>query len=237
MDIWGRIYLDHWRGEPHPHRFVRDDGNSNLVESAEGYFVAPRGSVDRAALEPLEGTVLDLGCGPGSYSLFLQERGVDVVAIDSSVRAIAVCEERGCRDARVMSFGELRLEPDTFDAIICMGNTLGIGQSPDSLSDFLLQLRRLTRESGRLLVAMIDPLDTTDPEHLRYHDHNRSSGRPPGLVRTRIEYRDEAEEWWDLWMPTADEMVQVAVGGGWRIDSVVPAGASRLYDLRPAVRL
>lgn len=117
MDIWGRIYLDHWRGEQHPHRFVRDDGNSKLVE----------------------------------------------------------------------------------------------------------------------LVAMIDPLHTMDPEHLGYHDHNRAKGRPPRLVRARIEYRDESEEWWDLWMPTQDEMVRVTAGGGWRIDSVVPAGASRLYDLRPLV--
>ena len=160
---------------------------------------------------------------------------MEVVAIDSSAGAIAVCEERGCRDARVMNFNELRLEPDHFDAVICMGNTLGIGQSPDSLSGFLLQLKGLTRDSGQLLVAMIDPLDTTDPEHLRYHDRNRARGRPPGLVRARIEYRDEPEDWWDLWMLTADEMTQVAAEGGWRIDSVVPAGASRLYDLRPEV--
>ena len=82
-DIWGRIYLDHWRGERHPHYFVRDDGNRVEVESAAGYFTAPRGDADRVALEALEGRVLDLGCGVGSYTLFLEERGVEVVAVDS----------------------------------------------------------------------------------------------------------------------------------------------------------
>jgi SAM-dependent methyltransferase len=136
VDIWGRIYLDHWRGGRHAHTFVRDDGEQNVVEDASGYFQAPRWSAEQAVCESLSGRVLDLGCGPGSYSVFLEERGVDVVAVDSSPGAIRVCRARGCRYARVMDFTQPTLDGQLFDALICMGNTVGINQSPRTLAPF-----------------------------------------------------------------------------------------------------
>ena len=38
MDIWGQIYIDQWRGDPHPHAFHRDDrkGISRLYELRHG---------------------------------------------------------------------------------------------------------------------------------------------------------------------------------------------------------
>lgn len=233
MDIWGRIYVDHWRGESHPHVFAREDGNSNVVDTAAGYFEAPRGGADRNACEGLRGRILDLGCGVGSYSLLLERQGADVVGIDSSPGAIDVCAERGCRDSRVMDFDDLRFEAGTFDVIICMGNTLGINQSPETLPRFLAKLRRLVNSEGRLLASVIDPLDTTDPKHLEYHARNRTEGRPPGLVRARMEYRGEVGAWWQLWLPTEGEFEQAAVRGGWMVESMEREGPSRLWLLRP----
>jgi len=53
MDLWGRIYLDHWRGESHPHELIRDDGKSHTIVSAGDYFTAPRSQGEREALETL----------------------------------------------------------------------------------------------------------------------------------------------------------------------------------------
>jgi SAM-dependent methyltransferase len=234
LDIWGRIYLDHWRGDPHPHVFVRDDGNRGTVGSAAGYFVAPRGAVDREVLGELTGRVLDLGCGPGSYALFLQERGCEVVAVDSSPGAIKVCRERGCRDARVAAMDDVDAALGCFDAIVCMGNTFGIDQTPERLPDRLERMRRILSPGGRLVLALLDPLATDDVEHLRYHDRNRAAGRPPGLVRSRLEYRDATGEWWDLWLPTEQELRDVAAAAEWRVGRVIPTGSSRLYELQPA---
>jgi SAM-dependent methyltransferase len=232
MDIWGRIYLDHWRGESHPHTFIRDDGNISVVETAAGYFEAPRGATDEAACSELRGRVLDLGCGAGSYSLLLEGQGQNVVGIDASPGAIEVCRERGCRDARVMDFSELRFRAGEFDAIICMGNTLGISQSPETLPMFLRELGRLVRPEGTLLAAVVDPLDTTDPANLSYHEQNRAAGRPPGLVRARIEYRGQIGDWWQLWLPTEDELREAIRAGGWSVDSSTAEGPSRLWLLK-----
>jgi hypothetical protein len=102
VDIWGRMFLDAWRGEVHPHSFHRDDGNVNITESAAHYLEAPRSRAEREVLQSLHGRVLDLACGAGRYALSLQALGCDVVAVDSSPGAIDVCHERGCQDARVV---------------------------------------------------------------------------------------------------------------------------------------
>ncbi len=233
-DVWGQIYLDHWRGDSHPHVYHRDDGNRDVADSAASYFRAPRGDADREVLSTFTGRVLDLGCGPGSYALLLQERGLEVVAIDSSAGAIAVCRERGCRDARVMPIDDVDSSLGPFDAVVCMGNTFGIGATPDTLPNRLNRVRALLSPGGRLVLALIDPLATTDPNHLRYHERNRAAGRPPGLTRVRLEYRGEITDWWDLWMPTESEFRRAVGEARWRVDRVTPAGSSRLWELFPS---
>ena len=231
MDLWGRIYLDHWHGELHPHDFIRDDGKTQRVPSAASYFEAPRNSVERHALETLTGRVLDLGCGAGSYTRFLEDRGLTVTSIDISPGAITVCRERGCRDARVANIDALPSDLRSFDAIICMGNTLGIGQRPETLPRRLEALRALCRPAGRLLAMIRDPLSTDDPEHLAYHVRNRAMGRPAGLVRSRIRYRGELGEWWELWMPTQSELQVAAEQSGWNVQLWASENALRLFDL------
>jgi SAM-dependent methyltransferase len=233
LDIWGRVYLDHWRGDPHPHVFERDDGNRNAVPDARGYFVAPRAQLDRALLEVVQGRVLDLGCGAGSYALYLESRGCDVVAVDASRGAVAVCRERGCRDARELEIDGVTPELGTFDAIICMGNTFGIGASPDTLPQRLLRLRSVLAPNGKVVLALIHPLATTDPAHLSYHERNRAAGRPAGLTRARIEYRGDVGDWWDLWMPTPEELTAAATAGGFDVTQAEPTGSSVLNELRP----
>jgi cyclopropane fatty-acyl-phospholipid synthase-like methyltransferase len=161
---------------------MRDDGKSATFADAGGYFVAPRNAGEHAALADLIGHVLDLGCGAGSYARFLEDRGVAVTAIDASPGAVTVCHERGCRDARVADIDALPPNLGPFDSIICMGNTLGIGQNPETLPLRLTALRSLIVPAGRLLAVIRDPLSTTDPDHLAYHARNRAFDRPQGAT-------------------------------------------------------
>lgn len=231
MDLWGRIYLDHWRGHSHPHEFIRDDGKTQLIASAAAYFTAPRSEAEQVVLEALTGRVLDLGCGAGSYARFLEGRGLRVTAIDLSPGAIAVCRERGCQDARVADIDALPADMPSFDAIICMGNTIGIGQRPDTLPRRLAALRALCLPGGRLVATIRDPLNTDDPDHLGYHERNRAMGRPPGLVRSRLAYRGELGDWWELWMPTRSELELAGQQSGWTVDCRDADDALRVYEL------
>ncbi|NNE76448.1 MAG: methyltransferase domain-containing protein, partial [Pricia sp.] len=51
--------------------------------------------LEKKALEVCKGKVLDIGCGAGSHSLYLQQQGFDVTALDSSAGAVRTCKIRG----------------------------------------------------------------------------------------------------------------------------------------------
>ncbi len=65
------------------------------------------------------GPVLDVGCGPGTVTAYLQERGLDVSGVDLSPRMIehAARLHPGCRFA-VRSATELDLEPASLGGIL-----------------------------------------------------------------------------------------------------------------------
>ncbi|UCE04577.1 MAG: class I SAM-dependent methyltransferase, partial [bacterium] len=51
--------------------------------------------------------VLDIGCGAGRHSLYLQEQGFNITGIDQSPLAIEVCIQRGVENALNMSISEI----------------------------------------------------------------------------------------------------------------------------------
>jgi SAM-dependent methyltransferase len=216
-EVWGAIFRDHFDGERVPHVVERDDGRREASDTAAHYFEAPRLDGERELLGSIEGPVLDLGAGPGSYALYLQSLGLEVTAADSSTIAVEVCRRRGCRHAEVMDLRNLDLEPASFGSVIIMGNTLGAHQTPESLPRLLRALRAGVRPGGHLLVSTVEPLETEDPAHLAYHRKNRDRGLPPGLTRIRMSYKDIREEWMYLWMPTGGELAQASAGTGWRL--------------------
>jgi SAM-dependent methyltransferase len=227
MDVWGAIYRDHLAGHVHPYVIERDDGLAHTIPSAEAYFKAPRSDVERELLDSLGGPVLDLGAGAGSHALYLEGRGLAVTAVDASEGAIDVCQRRGCHDARLMDIRSLKLERDHYSAIIVMGNTLGIHQTPETLPVLLRELARAASPGARLLCATLDPLDTGDPHHLRYHQYNRDRGQPPGMSIIRLRYRNLIDDWIQLWMPTRDEFFAAIVESGWSPLEEKPLGANR----------
>ncbi len=228
MDIWGRIYRDHWERDPHPHVVERDDGRRDVIESAAQYFEAPRSDAEEEALRRLAGPVVVVAAGPGSYAVYLQSHGLTVTAIDASPGAIRIAGMRGCLDARVMDLRELDFDPGSFESVIAMGNTFGAYQNPDTLPGYLAILRRLVADGGTLVTSTVDPLDTEDPDHLRYHERNRKAGRPPGLLSVRLAYREELTDWFDLWLTTRDEVEPVADAVGWELRHEAAAGPWRV---------
>ena len=234
MDVWGAIFRDQWNGIAARHEIERDDGRVEVLESAANYFQAPRNAAEQTLMERLQGPVLDLAAGAGSYTLYLQSTGVRVTAADFSAGARDVCRARGCHDVVAMDLRDVRIESAAFRSIIIMGNTLGAHQTPNTLPGFLRSLRRGVTKGGHLLFTMIDPLDTTDESHLQYQEANRNQGRPPGLIKMRVKYNGQVDEWIDLWMLTDEELTPLASDAGWALVEQRSNGPwrIRLYEAR-----
>ena len=185
-DVFGRqIYDQHAGLIPKIFREVgeRDDGYIQVYDHPSWYF-APFAEWYphlRKSMKYVRGRTLDIGCGAGRVSLYLQDTGVDVVGIDRSSLAAQVCRERGLRDARVLSATEVSASSlGVFDTIVMTGNNFGILGNADRARLLLRRFLDITTDEGRIIAETTDPYVTDDPVHLAYQERNRNRGRMSG---------------------------------------------------------
>ncbi|MCW3798825.1 class I SAM-dependent methyltransferase [Sphingomonas sp. BN140010] len=80
-----------------------------------GSFVPALGAAALDLLDPQPGeAVLDVGCGDGTLTLRIKERGADVVGIDNDLSMVAAAKAKGL-DARLMDAADLRFS-EAFEA-------------------------------------------------------------------------------------------------------------------------
>ncbi len=119
--------------------------------------------LEQTALKMAFGEVLDLGCGAGSHSLYLQNQGLSVKPVDVSKGAIEVCKLRGLEQAEAINLWDLK---DTqFDTILALMNGAGICGSMKNLPHFLKHLVSLLKPGGQIL------MDSTDVIYM-FEDEN-----------------------------------------------------------------
>lgn len=200
----------------------RDDGFIG-ANSAARYFAEPAAwpPLDVAAVDLCRGRVLDIGAGAARATLELARRGHEVVALDTSPGATDVCRQRGAPRAFTGDVFELAGGGgQPFDTFLMLGNNLGLLESPTAAPRFLGALAALSSPDARIVAVGTDPYATSDLVHLRYHASNRAAGRLGGQLRIRVRYRDIATPWFTYLLPTPNELAELLVGTGWRVDDL-----------------
>ncbi len=112
--------------------------------------------IERKALNLCKGATLDVGAGSGSHVLCLQEKGIDVRAIDISEGAVEVMLQRGVRCASVADF--YTYDGPCVDTLLMLMNGAGIAGSMSNLPTFLTKAKSLLNEGGQLLMDSSDLL-------------------------------------------------------------------------------
>lgn len=210
----------------------RDDG---YIDAMGGHYLfAPYAQWDdneKAAIKLARGRVLDVGAGGGRVSLYLQGKGLDVLAIDISPMAIEVCRRRGVKHTRVMDFAKITPKLGTFDTIVMYGNNFGLFGSRARAERLLKTLHRMTSPDARILAETLDPYATKVPEHLAYHVRNRKRGRMGGQVRIRARSKLLKTPWFDYLFVSRSEMREIVRGTGWHVVRTIPSRGERYIAL------
>jgi SAM-dependent methyltransferase len=145
--------------------------------------------LEQKALQISKGKVLDVGCGSGSHSLYLQKNGLDIKAIDISEGAIQVAKQRGVLNAEVL---DILKETKTFDTILLLMNGTGIFQELSQVATYLKHLKSLLNPNGQIL------LDSSDIKYM-YEDEDGglwidTNANYYGELDYFLSYKNETED-------------------------------------------
>jgi SAM-dependent methyltransferase len=184
--------MDYFKGEKdNLISIIREDGFENKIPVSFLYGNSERFSlIDDKALSMCRGRVLDVGAGSGNHSLFLQQEGFEVYALEILPALIKILRLRGL--SNVMESDVIQLENGNFDTVVMLGHGLGIAQDLSGLNALLQKLKSLITREGYILCDSLDVTKTDIPENLEYQKHIERLGRYRGEIRFRFKYKDSA---------------------------------------------
>lgn len=150
--------------------------------------------IEQKALDLSYGKVLDIGCGAGSHSLFLQEQQkLEVHAIDISEGAIEVCKKRGLSKASVLNIFDVK--DTTYDTLLLLMNGSGIIGKLAHIDHFFVHMKKILNPTGQILI------DSSDISYLFVEEDgglwiDTSTGYY-GEMQYKLAYKNNESDWFD----------------------------------------
>jgi SAM-dependent methyltransferase len=191
-DLFGKAILD-FQTNNSPSAIITETNISEADEMDVAYLFRSykeMPKLEKKALQLSKGKVLDVGCGAGSHSLYLQEKGFEVTSIDISENAIKACQLRGLKNAKVQNI--LEIENEKFDTILLLMNGTGIFRTLAETSNYLQKLKSLLAPNGQILI------DSSDIIYMFDEDEDGSKWIPGdgyyGELTFTISYKKQTEE-------------------------------------------
>ncbi len=225
-DAFGHIIYDNHKGLDTDHVIERDDGYIDPMIGDHGYLSEYKNwpSHEKKAMKLVRGKVIDIGCGAGRHSIYLQSKGLDVLGIDNSQLALKACKERGLKRTKHMPITRLSRRMGKFDTILMLGNNFGLMENPKRARWLLRRFHNMTTSDGRIIAETMDPYGTEKPEHVWYHKRNLKLGRLGGQVRIRARYKKYKTPYFDYLFVSKKELETLIKGTGWKVSQYLDGG-------------
>lgn len=126
-----------------------DDDEMPVAHLFRSYHEMP--PLEQRALSEARGKVLDVGAGAGCHALALQERGLDVTAVDISPLSCETMKERGVANVECVNIFNQRFQ-ERFDTLLLLMNGTGIAGKLSRLPQLLSRLKQLMNPGAQILI-------------------------------------------------------------------------------------
>ncbi|MDA3892398.1 MAG: class I SAM-dependent methyltransferase [Salinivirgaceae bacterium] len=105
--------------------------------------------------------ILDIGCGTGSLTNALSEICSSVVGIDLDTEMLSIAENKKSSENVQFIEGNMlglsnQFENNSFDTIVCFGNTLVHLDNIQEIGSFLSQSHQILKKGGKLFIQIIN---------------------------------------------------------------------------------
>ena len=150
--------------------------------------------LEKTALSLCKGKILDVGAGAGCHSNILKAKGFDITAIDTSQGAVDYMLSKNINAKRI---SVLDLSGEKFDTILILMNGIGLAKTMDELQPFLLHLKSLLNEGGKIYC------DSSDLTYLYVEEDGSMlidlNGKYHGEMKFNMKYKN-VESGWFPWL-------------------------------------
>lgn len=157
-----------------------DDDEIPVAHLFRTWAQMPR--IEQEALVMAQGRTLDVGAGAGCHSLILQQRGLEVDAIDISPLSCETMKLRGVERVQCINLYDKRLT-GPYDTILLLMNGTGIVGRLRNMPNFLERLHGLLAPGGKVLV------DSTDLKYLYENEDGTYDIDPLGEYYGQVDYQ------------------------------------------------
>lgn len=172
--------------------------------------------LEKEALKLCSGKILDIGAGSGCHSLYLQDNGYDVTALDIKPGFVDIMQKRGLKN--IIHSDIFNFKGHKFDTLLILMNGIGFTKSFDGLSVFLSSSKNLLSPGGQII------LDSSDLLYL-YRDDDGSitinlNDSYYGEVEYIIEYMGNKTEPFNWLYIDFDNLSLCAEQAGFRCEKI-----------------
>jgi len=222
-DAFGHALYDYYTNQG---GYIILERNDRLIGGALGlsvYFTEYKDwpESNKQAMKYVSGRVLDIGCGAGRHILYLQEKGFDVLGIDSSAMTVKTCLSRGVKNIKQLSINQIDCTLGKFNTILMLGNNFGLFGDFKKAKRLLKKFHEITFDNAKIIVESKDPHKSQLPEHTEYLKSNIQKNRMPGQMRIRGRYKRYQTDWYDYLLVSKNEMQKIIDGSGWEIEKFI----------------
>lgn len=136
-------------------------------------------------------SVLDVGCGTGTFACMLAARGLDVVGVDPAEASLTVAKQKHGADGVRWLLGDASTLPVLFiDVATMTANVAQVFLSDEAWLATLSGIRQALRPSGRLVFEVRDPARRAWEEWNRQDSWSRVEIEGVGAVESWVELTD-----------------------------------------------
>lgn len=209
-DVYGEALDDYFihREEKFPLLLHTSYGDQDEMP-VELFFRNPQDfpELEFIGLSLCDGRVLDVGAGVGSHTLYLQEKGFDVDALEISQTACHIMQQRGVKNISCQDFHQFTGQQ--YDTLLFLMNGIGIAGDIEGFKNLLQHSKQLLTARGQLI------FDSSDISYL-YNDY--AIEKPDhyfGEIHYQYEYRGNRGNVFKWLYLDQNTLIKIAHELGW----------------------
>lgn len=186
-DVYGEALTDYFLGEIPKHSlllYTNQDLEEPETMPIDVFFRGENEFPEQEliALALCDGKVLDIGAGAGSHTLYLQENGMEVTALERSFLACEIMKRRGVK--KVINEDIFLYEIEKYDTLLLLMNGIGLVENIQGLKRFFEHSKKILKPGGQLL------FDTSDISYYYQAGNTKPANRYFGEVNFQYEYKN-----------------------------------------------